>query len=127
MPRQIMASPTFPRNWRKRSRPRSATRKPPRPSRGSGPIKIVAVRGFSRLLAFPGPIFRMGTADEYVHQPPGAFWPIRTRGNARNTDQSPEQVKGLKIRTDVTVGDGPLHQRINRSANRRAGALIELR
>src|SRR5262249_5491222 len=124
MPAQITASPAFLRNWRKRSRPRSATRKPPRPSRGharvhrSGPDQIVAARGLIRLLARPGPIFRMGTADEYIHEPPSAFWPIWTGGNAGNTEQSPEQVEGLKIRPDVTVGDSPLHQRINRSANR---------
>src|SRR5262245_57504974 len=117
-----MALPAFLRNWRKRSRPRSATRKPPRPSRGRAPLhgqrpgQIVAVSSLSRLAASPGPIFRMGTADEYIHEPPGALWPIRTGGNARNTDESPEQVEGLKIRPDVTVCDSPLHQRINRSA-----------
>src|SRR5215467_5123858 len=125
-----MDSSASPRNWRKRSRPRSAMRKPPPPS----PINVLAERrclpgrhGSSRLLAGFRTIFRMGTADEYIHEPSGALGPIRTRGNVGNTDQSPEQIEGLQIRPDVAVRDRPLHQRINRSPNRSAGTLIELR
>src|SRR5690242_20222265 len=100
MPARTMASPAFPRNWRKKSRPRSAMKKPPRPSRARAPFhgyRIKSLRSLvsGGLLAPPGLIFGMGTADEYIHEPPRTLGPIRTGGNARNTDKSPEQVEGL--------------------------------